>query len=160
VTRLLGIDLGERRIGLALSVDAAPAEPLATIPRRRRTEADVAALRRIVEAHAIGELVVGLPLDAVTGGEGEQARRSRAWAEAVAAGLGLPLYLRDERHSSRIAEERVGPMKRGRSGGPPTPSQRNQYRSRVDRQAAAVILQAELDARERGSSHRGVEEGA
>jgi putative Holliday junction resolvase len=160
VTRLLGVDLGERRIGLAVSVDAAPAEPLATIPRGGRPEDDVAALRRVVAERAIDELVVGLPLDAVTGGEGEQARRSRAWAEAVAAALVLPLTLRDERHSSQVAAERVGPMKRGRSGGPPTRSQRNAYRSRIDRMAAAVILQAELDARERGSSHRGVEEGA
>ena len=160
MTRLLGVDLGERRIGLAISLDGAPAEPLATLVRGSRIDDDVATLRRIVDDRAIDELVVGLPLDMATGGEGEQARRSRAWAEAVAATLGIGLTLRDERLSSEIAEQRVGPMKRGRSGGPPTRSQRNAYRGHIDRVAAAVILQTELDARARGFSPGGVEERA
>lgn len=160
MTRLLGVDLGERRIGLAISVDGAPAEPLTTIARGRRTEDDVETLGRIVRERAIVELVVGLPLDMATGGEGEQARRSRAWAEGVAAALGIGLTLRDERLSSEVAEQHVGPMKRGRSGGPPTRSQRNAYRARIDRVAAAVILQTELDARARGFSPGGVEERA
>ena len=46
-----------------------------------------------------------------------------------------------------MAEGRVGPMKRGRSGGPPSRSQRDAHRARVDREAAAVILPDELDAR-------------
>ncbi|HYM83457.1 MAG TPA: RuvX/YqgF family protein, partial [Candidatus Dormibacteraeota bacterium] len=105
-------------------------------------------------------LVVGLPLDLPSGSEGEQAVRSRAWAEAVAGALGLPVALRDERLSSEIAAERVGPMKRGRSGGPPTSAQRNAYRARIDRVAAAVILQSELDGRAGGLPLTGVEEGA
>jgi putative pre-16S rRNA nuclease len=160
VTRLLGVDLGERRIGLAISVDGAPAEPMATIARGSRIDDDVATFRRIVDERAIDELVVGLPLDMATGGEGDQARRSRAWAESMATGLGLPVTLRDERLSSEVAEQRVGPMKRGRSGGPPTRSQRNAYRAHIDRVAAAVILQTELDARARGFSPGGVEERA
>ena len=160
MTRLLGVDLGERRIGLALSVAGGPAEPFATIARGRRTDEDVETLRRTVQERGIDELVVGLPLDMATGGEGEQATRTRAWAEAVGLELGLPVTLRDERLSSETAEQRVGPMKRGRSGGAPTRSQRNAYRARVDRVAAAVILQTELDARARGSSQTGVEEGA
>jgi putative Holliday junction resolvase len=160
VTRLLGVDLGDRRIGLAISLDGAPAEPLATVVRGRRIEDDVASLRRIVEERSIDELVVGLPLDLVSGGEGEQARRTRTWAEAVSAALGRRLTLRDERRSSETAEERLGPMKRGRSGGPPTRSQRNAYRARVDRVAAAVILQTELDSRAGGPSSTGVEERA
>ena len=73
----------------------------------------------MVGAHAIEELVVGLPLDA-SGGEGSQATLTRTWATAVAADLGLPLTFRDERLTSHLAEDRLGPMKRGRSGGPPT----------------------------------------
>jgi RNase H-fold protein (predicted Holliday junction resolvase) len=57
------------------------------------------------------------------------------------------MVLRDERLTSHLAEQRLGPMKRGRSGGPPTASQREAYRARVDREAAAIILQDELDAR-------------
>jgi RNase H-fold protein (predicted Holliday junction resolvase) len=55
--------------------------------------------------------------------------------------------LRDERLTSHVAEQRLGPMKRGRSGGPPSRAQRDAYRGRVDREAAAIILQDELDAR-------------
>jgi len=72
---------------------------------------------------------------------------ARRWAAALEAALGLPVALRDERLSSHLAETRLGPMPRGRSGGPPTPSQREAYRARVDREAAAIILADELEAR-------------
>jgi RNase H-fold protein (predicted Holliday junction resolvase) len=55
--------------------------------------------------------------------------------------------MRDERLSSFEAERRLGRMPRGRSGGPPSRTQRNAFRARVDREAASVILQDELDAR-------------
>jgi RNase H-fold protein (predicted Holliday junction resolvase) len=55
--------------------------------------------------------------------------------------------MRDERLSSFVAEQRLGRMSRGRSGGPPSRTQRNAHRARIDREAAAVILQDELDAR-------------
>ncbi len=103
-------------------------------------------MRTLVEAHDIGELVVGLPLEA-SGDDGPQALITREWADAVAADLRLPLTFRDERLSSHLAETRLGPMRRGRSGGPPTKTQRDAYRARVDREAAAIILQDELDAR-------------
>jgi RNase H-fold protein (predicted Holliday junction resolvase) len=59
---------------------------------------------------------------------------------------------RDERLTSHLAEQRLGPMKRGRSGGPPSRTQRDAYRARVDREAAAIILQDELDARATGTT--------
>jgi putative Holliday junction resolvase len=149
VSRLLGIDLGERRIGLAIADDdGSGALPLATIKRGRSIEADVDALATVVAEQGIATLVVGLPLEA-SGTSGAQAERTRSWAETVADRLGLPLALRDERLTSHLAEERLGPMKRGRSGGPPSRAQREVYRSRVDREAAAIILQDELDARAR-----------
>ncbi|MDQ6793512.1 MAG: Holliday junction resolvase RuvX [Chloroflexota bacterium] len=145
--RLLGIDVGERRLGLAVADEPdGRAFPLATITRSREIEPEVAALARVVAEQGITEIVVGLPLEA-SGAEGPQAALTRAWVEGVASRLGLPIAMRDERLSSHLAEVRVGPMKRGRSGGPPTPSQRLSYRSRIDREAAAIILQDELDAR-------------
>jgi RNase H-fold protein (predicted Holliday junction resolvase) len=90
--------------------------------------------------------VVGLPLEA-SGAHGPQAELTDTWAGEIAAALQLPLTMRDERLSSHLAEQRLGPMKRGRSGGPPTPVQREAYRARVDREAAAIILQDELDSR-------------
>jgi putative Holliday junction resolvase len=147
VTRLLGIDVGERRLGLAVADEPdGRALPLATITRSRGIEPELAALARVVAEQGIGEIVVGLPLEA-SGAEGPQAAITRAWVEGVASRLGLPVSMRDERLSSHLAEQRVGPMKRGRSGGPPTPTQRLSYRSRIDREAAAIILQDELDAR-------------
>ncbi len=94
----------------------------------------------------VAELVVGLPIEA-SGVEGPMAEGARAWATAIGERLGIPISLRDERLSSFEAEGRVGRMPRGRSGGAPTRSQRNAYRARIDREAAAVILQDELDAR-------------
>src|SRR4029079_2397279 len=66
---------------------------------------------------------------------------------SVPAILRLPVTFRDERLTSHLAESRVGPMKRGRSGGPPTRGQRDASRARIAREAAAIILQDELDAR-------------
>jgi putative Holliday junction resolvase len=147
VTRLLGVDLGERRIGLALADgDGDRAIAIATLRRAKDPAADAAALRDVIRARDVGEVVVGLPLD-VSGDEGRQAQLTRAWVEAVQPRIGLPVTLRDERLTSFVAEQRVGPMKRGRSGGPPSTSQRQAYRARIDREAAAIILQDELDAR-------------
>ena len=147
MTRLLGIDLGERRVGLALADrDGSAARPLATIRRAKTLDADAVALQTIVSRYDVDELVVGLPLEA-TGDDGPQSTLTRRWAAAVAERLGLPVALRDERLTSALAEERLGPMKRGRSGGPPSKTQRDAYRARVDREAAAIILQDELDAR-------------
>jgi putative Holliday junction resolvase len=147
VSRLLGVDLGERRIGLAVADrDGTPARPLATIRRAWRMAGDVAAISRVVAEQGIDELIVGLPLEA-SGADGPQARLTRTWAEALATTLLLPMSYRDERLTSHLAEQRLGPMPHGRSGGPPTAHQRDAYRARVDREAAAIILQDELDAR-------------
>ncbi len=147
MTRLLGIDLGERRIGLAMADDdGAAARPLTTLRRGRDLEADTAALTAVVEAQGVDALIVGLPLEA-SGHEGPQATLTRVWAEAIRERLDLPVSFRDERLSSHLAEARLGPMKRGRSGGPPSKTQRDAYRARVDREAAAIILQDELDTR-------------
>ncbi len=147
MTRTIGIDLGEKRIGVALADDdGSAARPFVTLRRSRAPQADADALQAIVTAHAVDELVVGLPLD-VSGDEGHQAQVTREWADTVGAILDLPVRYRDERLSSSVAEDRLGPMKRGRSGGPPSKTQRDAYRARVDREAAAVILQDELDTR-------------
>jgi len=149
MTSLLGVDLGERRIGVALA-DAPDvgARPLVTLARGRTIDADIAALMPLIDRHRVSELVVGLPLEAA-GHEGAQAIATRAWVEAIGARLGdrVAIVLRDERLSSHVAESRLGPMGRGRSGGPPSKTQRDAYRARVDREAAAIILQDELDSR-------------
>jgi putative Holliday junction resolvase len=147
VTRLLGLDLGERRIGVAIAEDGnVPARPLLTLVRATSIDLDAANLNRLIDQHEIEELVVGLPLEA-SGAEGPQSTLTRTWAGEIAARVPARVTLRDERLTSHVAEGRLGPMKRGRSGGPPSKTQRDAHRARVDREAAAVILQDELDAR-------------
>jgi putative Holliday junction resolvase len=146
VTRLLGIDVGERRIGLAVADTASGAvRPLTTISRADATR-DGETLGRVTREQRIDELVIGLPLN-MDGTEGAQARLTRAWATSVAALLGLPIAWRDERLTSERAESAMERAPRGRAGGPPSTSARNARRQRIDREAAAGILQAELDAR-------------
>jgi len=146
VTRILGADLGERRIGLAVADrDGGRAVALVTL-RRSTPDGEAAAIARIAAEQGADELVVGLPLHA-SGEAGTQAEITRAWVAALEPVVGLTITLRDERFTSHLAEQRLGPMKRGRSGGPPSKTQRDAYRGRVDREAAAIILQDELDAR-------------
>lgn len=148
MTRLLGIDLGERRIGLAIAETGRdPAHAFATVRRGATLAEDVARIGTVVREQRIDELVVGLPLEA-RGSEGAMAAAAGEWAAAIGAALGLAVHLRDERLSSHRAEGVLGPMPRGRSGGPPSPTQRERYRSRVDREAAALILRDELEARD------------
>ncbi len=153
MTRLLGIDLGARRIGLAVSDPAGPPQALVTIRRARTPTEDAVTVRRIALEQGVGELVVGLPLEAA-GQEGTQAAITRAWAAAIDPLVALPITFRDERWTSHLAEQRLGPMKRGRSGGPPSATQREAHRARVDREAAAIILQDELDARAQHGADR------
>jgi putative Holliday junction resolvase len=149
MTRLLGIDVGERRIGLAVAeTDAGSVRPLATI-RRADPQRDGLTLARLAQEQRIDEFIVGLPYNA-DGTEGEQALRTREWAAAIAEYVDRPIVWRDERLTSESAEQRIGPSSRGSrgaSGGPPSAAARNSRRARVDREAAANILQAELDAR-------------
>jgi len=153
---ILGIDVGRRRIGVAIAdLDGLAARPLETITLARPRSSDdsggdpvraIAAVVELARRHDARELVVGLPLD-MSGAEGEMALGARTFADGLRAALGVPVSLRDERLSSSIAESRVGAMPRGRSGGAPSRTQRDRYRARVDREAAAIILQDELDAR-------------
>jgi putative Holliday junction resolvase len=146
MTTLLGLDVGERRIGVAVGDPASGrVRTLATI-RRSDPERDAATLRRLAEEQDATELVIGLPLS-LDGSEGPQAAATRRWADDVEPFLRMPVSWRDERRTSVDAEARIGTVGRGRSGGPPSPAARNAYRARIDREAALVILQAELDAR-------------
>ena len=149
MSRILGVDLGSKRVGLAVAeVGIGIARPLSTVNRGATLDDDVAILDRVCHEQNVTELVVGLPIEA-KGDEGTMAEAARTWATAVAERLSLPVTMRDERLSSFEAERRLGRMPRGRSGGAPSRTQRNAYRARIDREAASVILQDELDARSR-----------
>ena len=145
MTALLGLDVGERRIGVAIAHPHGGARPLLTLARSS-ADREAAALRTLASEHAVTELVIGLPLRG-DGTESTQSELIRAWAAEVGPLVGLPIAWRDERHTSQAAEGRIGNPARGRSGGAPSPAARRAHRARVDREAAATILQAELDAR-------------
>ena len=146
MTRLLGIDLGERRIGIAIA-DSTTGEirPLTTLHRSTPVR-DGASIGRLVEEQHANEIVVGLPL-MLDGSVGEQASATRDWARKALADSPLPIRWRDERLTTERAIGRVGKPARGAAGGPPSAAARRAYRARLDREAAAYILQAELDER-------------
>lgn len=153
MTRLLGIDLGERRIGVAVAdTESGRVRPLATL-RRATRERDRDSIASLIAEQAVDEIVVGLPLS-LDGSSGTQAADTREWADAVLPTLGRPVFWRDERLSTERAIARVGGTGRGAAGGPPSPQARRAYRARLDREAAALILQAELDARQAAAAVR------
>jgi len=142
--RYLGIDLGERRIGLALREDSAPARGLPTMMRRPTASADAERLRTIAAEGRVTELVVGLPLNS-DGSVGPQASTTLRWATEVAHALQLPITFVDERYSSQRAEASLGRAARGSNGGAPGPARREARRAAVDREAARLILEDALN---------------
>jgi putative Holliday junction resolvase len=146
VSRFLALDVGDRRIGVAVADTASGSVKTLTTISRAHAERDAKTLAQLAREQDAQELVVGLPLNA-DGSEGGQARLTRRWAEAVEPLCKLPVSWRDERHTSQSAEMIAGRMARGSGGGPPSPKARSAYRARIDQLAAAGIAQAELDAR-------------
>ena len=134
---MLGLDLGERRIGVAVSDPTGTlASPLETVQRRRGKRPPIAALERIAREQGVGGIVVGLPLT-LEGEEDPWCAEVRRIGDALAARLEVPVAYVDERMSSVQAEQAIR-----RSGGT---RKRREDRSRVDAAAAAVILQRHLD---------------
>lgn len=143
---LLGIDLGDRRIGIAVGdTDTGAVRPLLTL-RRGSPAQDAETIARILAERGADAIVVGLPLH-LDGSESEQSATTRAWTHTIEPLVDVPITFRDERLSSQAAEARVGRQPRGRSGGPPSAAARDARRARIDREAAAAILQREIDAR-------------
>lgn len=102
--RYLALDVGDRRIGVAVGDDAhGLVRPLRTLSRRSVVK-DLAELKRVAADEKVDALVIGLPLT-LRGEEGHQAERVRRFATACEE-LGLPVRLYDERHTSSEAEIR------------------------------------------------------
>ncbi len=105
--RYLALDVGDRRIGLAVGDDAfGIVRPLRTLARRN-LETDLARLRDLIAKEEVGALVIGLPLT-LRGEDGPQAQRVRRFADACAA-LGLPVDMYDERFTTAEATHRAAP---------------------------------------------------
>jgi len=133
----MGIDFGEKRIGIAVS-DATNtvALPLETLVRRTGKRPPYARMIEIAEAHDVGTLVIGLPLG-LDGTENDWCTQVREMGDKLAERLELPIAWIDERMTSVRAERAV------RSAG--LTKARREERGRVDVAAAQLILQAWLD---------------
>lgn len=137
--RLLGLDLGEKTIGLALSDTLLTiATPMETL-RRGKFSADAITIEAIIEKQGVGGLVVGLPLN-MDGSEGPSAQSARAFARNFATRSELPIAFWDERLSTAavtrtLLEADASRKRRGEV---------------VDKMAAAFILQGVLDRLRRG----------
>ncbi len=137
MTRFLGIDYGGKRIGLSVSDPAATlASPLATIVAGSDAGADIRALLARTDGYDIDEFVVGLPLN-MDDSEGDQARVAKRFGDELARVTGKPVHLWDERLSTHAAAELLRPA--GLT--------RKKRKKSLDSVAAAVLLQAFLDAR-------------
>ncbi len=130
---IASLDLGRRRIGIAIATDLSlGAQPLGALERRSFAE-DVERLKSMLKGRDVERIVVGLPLN-MDGTEGPAARAARSFAERLGAALGIAVDLFDERLTSFEAEERLKGVPVGRKRKRPT----------VDALAAAVILEGWL----------------
>ncbi|GGJ12001.1 putative pre-16S rRNA nuclease [Alicyclobacillus cellulosilyticus] len=134
--RILAVDYGQARIGLALSDPTGMvAQALAVLPRRSDAEA-AAEVARLAQDHGVERIVVGLPRN-MDGSEGETAARCRRFARQLTAASGLPVEMYDERLTTAAAERMLVAADVGR----------RKRRQVLDAVAATLLLQGYLDAR-------------
>ena len=137
--RLMGLDVGDVRIGVAVSDPTGTVvEPREAVKAGTRAGA-IEQIAELVEREEIGEVVVGMPVS-LDGGVGRQGEKTRVFAELLAERISAPVRTWDESYSSRAADGimRESGTRRGRKKG------------RRDAVAAAVILREYLEARRSG----------
>lgn len=134
MSRILAIDLGEQRIGLALSDPTGQiAGAIRTIQRGLRDE-EMAAIGAVLVAEGVTRVIVGMPLG-MNGQPGVQAELTRRWVEALRRHTDLPIEVADERLTSVQAHRSLDGMG----------VRRRQHRQHVDAVAATLLLQGYLD---------------
>jgi len=139
--RILGLDYGSRRIGVALCDELGiTAQGIATIARKNR-ETDLGAIADLVRRNGVEQIVVGYPLR-LDGSEGIQCEKINRFVRRLEARLSLPVIRWDETFSTKEAAELL--RERG--------MRREKRREVVDRVAACLILQGYLDAEGRGKT--------
>lgn len=134
---MLGLDVGERRIGVAVN-EGRVAVPLTIIEHTNRAS-DIARIAQIAGDERATAIVVGLPVS-LSGEEHEQSRLTRKFGDDLAAQIDLPVVYQDESLSTASVGH-AAPERRRKRG----------RKTRVDDQAAAVILQWYIDAQEHAS---------
>jgi len=132
---IAALDLGRRRIGVAVTDAAAMGVHPVGIVDRRALKDDLDAIAAMLRDRQVSTIVVGLPLN-MDGTEGPAARTARKFADRLAAGLGIAVELFDERLTSFEARERLAGM----------PARKGARKTALDALAAVVILEGWMEA--------------
>ncbi len=131
MSRVLGVDYGTKRVGLALSDSLGiTAQPLDVVAR----ELVVEYIQKLVQSSDVGKIIIGLPTG-LGGGESDSAIGARSLADEISEATSVPLEFIDERFTSRMAESAL--LESG--------MKRRERRSTLDKVAAAIFLQDYLD---------------
>lgn len=136
--RVLGLDVGERRIGIALSDSLGITAQRLPVLERRSAADDLTALKALVTAHDVRLIVMGLPLT-MQGDRGPSAKRVEAFAQRLQRVAHVPVQLLDERLTTKQGERILLAMD----------VSRRKRKQRIDTIAAQLILQQYLDAQRR-----------
>jgi len=131
----MGIDLGEKRIGVAISDGLKIAAQPHSIIQRTSRKADFEKFAKLAQEHNIGRLIIGLPVQ-LDGHEGGMAKWARDYGGALGEALGLPVVFQDESLTSEMA---AGAMAEAGYS-------RKKMKGKLDAVAAALILQSYMDA--------------
>jgi putative Holliday junction resolvase len=138
--RYLGLDVGNRRIGVAVSDELGlTAQPVLTLERRHNRREDLRSLARLCRRFGVLGIVVGNPLH-LSGDVSPQAAKTQAFAAELGELTGLPIHLRDERLTTREAHQIL--YEAGHA--------RQQHQRVVDQVAATLILQSFLEEQRSG----------
>ena len=132
--RSLGLDIGDKRIGVALSDPGGILASPFTIIDRRDERLDTEAILDIVRQHQVEQIIVGLPYS-MDGSIGKQAEKVKAFIQELGSNTDVPIEFRDERLTTVSARRLMQPVKR----------KRTKKKVRHDAVAAALILQSYLD---------------
>lgn len=133
-TRILALDPGTKRIGVALSDELGwTAQPLETF-ERKSLNVDIAHIHELVRRHEVREIVVGMPIQ-LNGRMGPAAQSAQQFLEALQAGVGIPVVAWDERLTTKAAEQMLIEADMSRK----------KRKGAVDRVAAALLLKSYLE---------------
>lgn len=137
--RILGIDYGERRIGMAMSDPTGTiAQPLPTLKRRRGKRPPLKAITEVAVANDVKALVMGLPLE-LSGKESDWTAEVRSVGDELGRRLDVPVHYVDERFTSARALKALAELGLSKT--------KRRQKERVDAAAAVLILQSWLDSR-------------
>ncbi|RME47606.1 MAG: Holliday junction resolvase RuvX [Chloroflexi bacterium] len=139
--RIMALDVGDRRIGVAVSDPLGVIARSLTVLQREGDETTIAQIRTLVDEHGVGRLIVGFPR-LLSGEIGAQAQAVEDFARQLEAAVDIPVELWDERLSTVTAARVL--TERGQSA--------REQKATIDAVAAAVILQDYLDARQARTS--------